>query len=101
VGAAHRIGSLPFFGKECHNKPQKDKEMNYMQAKKIMTDLVPKGMFWSLELDCSRYSTSSHIKETRRSWLGDPIKKFFGDGITWQSAVDEALVALRNEGLIE
>jgi len=79
--------------------------MNYRQAIKIMSDLVPDNIYWSLDLDHDTYPTYGNLppehKETRRIYLHDPIHKFFGDEKTWQSAVDQALVALRDKGLIK
>ena len=79
--------------------------MNFRQAIKILSDLVPENIYWSMDLTHDRYAAHAefpaHHEEVRRVYLHDPIKKFFGDGKTWQSAVDQALVALRNEGLIK
>jgi len=75
--------------------------MNYKQAIKVMSDLVPKDITWSLDLEHYWHKGSQRHTEVRRIWVSDPIRKFFGDEETWQSAVDQALVHLRNEGLIK
>jgi len=78
--------------------------MNFQQAKKIMSDLVPKDITWSIDLEHwynSQGTTNHKHQEVRRVWLGNPIRESFGNKKTWQSAVDQALVALRNEGLIK
>jgi len=75
--------------------------MNYRQAIKIMTDLVPKNIVWSIDLQHRCYWGDGSSRQARFIWLGDPIHKFFGGEITWQSAVDQALVALRDKGLIK
>ena len=75
--------------------------MNYKQAIKIMSDLVPKDISWSMDLEHWYWKHTDKHKETRRVWLSDPIRKFFGDEVTWQSAVDQALACLRDKGLIK
>jgi len=76
--------------------------MNYRQAIKIMSDLVPKNITWSLDLEHFWHDTTQKHSEGREVWIGHPIRKFFGNrDSSWQSAVDQALVHLRNEGLID
>ena len=78
--------------------------MNYKQAIKIMSDLVPKNVDWQMQLEHWHYGHSDGQEEVRKIWVrvpNDDPGRFFGNRRTWQSAVDQALVALRDEGLIK